>query len=217
MSSLLIAASVLAADPACLGDEIGALEAAGVDLFHLDIMDGHFVPNLTFGPHVVKALRKFSAKEFDVHLMVTDPAQWIDAFADAGANAITFHAEVVTDIAALAQTIRAKNIKAGLAFNPATPITSIDEKIFALIDRVLIMTVNPGFGGQAFIDQSDKINQVAALQKKYDFDIMVDGGITLETAKIVAAAGANLLVSGNALMKSADRAAFIAQMKQGQS
>ena len=216
MPSPFIAASVLACDPARLGEEIKTLEAAGIDLFHLDIMDGHFVPNLTFGPHVVKALRVLTRKEFDVHLMVTAPAQWVAAFAEAGADALTFHAEIPQDILALLNAIKAKNIKAGLAFNPSTSLDSIDEKIFAAVDRVLIMTVNPGFGGQGFIDQSNKIRQAVALQKKYPFDIMIDGGITSDTGKIAIAAGANSLVSGNALLQSPDRAAFIAQLKQGQ-
>lgn len=215
MLSVSVAASLLAADPARLGDEIKALTAAGTDIFHWDIMDGHFVPNMTFGPHVVKGLRAATHKEFDVHLMVTDPAQWIDPFIDAGADAISFHAEIVTDIAAFAQHLHSKNIKAGLTFNPGTNIDSVDETVFAHIDRVLVMTVNPGFGGQSFIDQSEKITQLNRLQQKHKFSIMVDGGINLETAKIVTAAGATELVSGSALMKSNDRATFIRKMQQG--
>jgi len=190
------------------------LDALGIDIFHLDIMDGHFVPNLTFGPHVIKALRPLTKKTFDVHLMVTDPAHWVDAFADAGANLISFHAELKIDHAALANTIRNKNIKAGLAFNPGTDLSAVDESLFAQIDQILIMTVNPGFGGQAFIDQSAKIKQAAALRHKYpQLDIMIDGGINPETAKTVRNAGATILVSGNALLKSNDRAVTLAQLK----
>lgn len=214
MRKISLAASVIAMNPASLGDDIRALEVEGVDLFHLDIMDGHFVPNMTFGPATVKALRPLTDKEFDVHLMVTDPAQWIAAFADAGADVLSFHAEAVTDIVAVATMIREHGIKAGLAVNPATKLDTIDDTVFTHIDRLLIMTVNPGFGGQAFIDQSDKIAYAASLQSRFPhMDIMVDGGINLETAPHVIENGAQLLVSGSALMNAASRPAFMAAIK----
>ncbi|MDB5478059.1 MAG: ribulosephosphate 3-epimerase [Alphaproteobacteria bacterium] len=203
----------MAMDTARLGDEIAALDTAGADIFHWDIMDGHFVPNLTFGPAVTKAVRQVTEKEFDVHLMVTNPAQWIDIFIDAGAENISFHAETQTDALALVRKIKAANCKPGLALNPETSLDDINAEILAEIDRLLIMTVKPGFGGQKFIDQSDKIKQAAAT---YPYlDIMVDGGINLETAKTCCTAGATSLVSGSALCHSADRAGFIAALKAG--
>lgn len=200
----------MAADATRLGDAVRALTAAGIDIFHWDIMDGHFVPNMTFGPSVVKALRPVTDVHFDVHLMVTNPEKWIDGFADAGADCITFHVEVNSDIPALAAKLKSRNIKVGLAFNPATPLSSVAPEMFAHIDRILIMTVNPGFGGQAFIDQSDKIRAAAELKKQFpQLDIMVDGGINTETGKTAAQCGATSLVSGSALMNSPSHKDFI--------
>lgn len=204
----------MAADAARLGDEIQAVTALGADILHWDIMDGHFVPNLTFGVQVVKALRPVTTHEFDVHLMVTHPENWIDGFADAGADTISFHVEAIPDPLSLVTRIKQHSVKAGLAFNPETPLTMLDEEHFAVIDRILVMTVKPGFGGQAFIPQDEKIRQAAAIQKKYPhLDIMIDGGINLETAKPCVTAGATSLVSGSALFNNKDRGAFISALK----
>lgn len=216
MKSLSLAASVMAMNHSALGDEMRASDAAGIDLFHWDIMDGHFVPNMTFGAAALRDLRSVTNKEFDTHLMVTNPAQWIDDFAKAGSNAITFHAELDDlDIIALAQKIRAHGIQAGLAFNPDTPLDHVPQDVFAHIDRILIMTVFPGFGGQAFIDQSAKIQQAVLLKQRFPhLCIAVDGGINLDTAPIAIKAGADLLVSGSALNKASSQADFITAIKQ---
>lgn len=211
MTSPFIAASVLAADFGRLGDDLSAMDAAGVDLFHWDMMDGHFVPNISFGPAVMKALRPVSAKPFDVHLMVTNPIQWIDAVADAGADNISFHAEAVADPLLVIQKIKDKKIDVGLALNPDTVIDTISPEIFALLNRVVVMTVNPGFGGQKFIDQSMKIKM---LRDKFPaLDIMVDGGVNIETAPIVVEAGATTLVTGSALFNSSDKKKFVSAVK----
>jgi ribulose-phosphate 3-epimerase len=208
-----IAASVLAANSGRLADELSAMTDAGADFFHWDIMDGHFVPNLSFGPHIVKNLRPLTNKIFDVHLMVNHPSDWIDAFADAGADCISFHTETVADTFKLIEKIKARDIIVGLAINPDTNLNTIDDDVFKEIDRVLIMTVRPGFGGQEFIDQSAKIKTIHAKYPK--LDIMVDGGINLETAPIVLAAGATSLVTGSALFNAPDKKEFIAQLKAG--
>jgi len=213
MNSPFIAASVLAADFGRLVDDLSAMDHAGVDLFHWDMMDGHFVPNISFGPAVMKALRTTSAKPFDVHLMVTNPIQWIDAVNDAGADNISFHIEAVADPMLVIGKIKDKKIGAGLALNPDTIIDTIAPEIFAQLNRVVVMTVNPGFGGQKFIDQSMKIKQ---LHERFPhLDIMVDGGVNIETAAIVLDAGATTLVTGSALFNAADKQKFIATIKGG--
>lgn len=211
MNSLHLAASVLAADMGYLGDEITALTAANIDIFHWDIMDGHFVPNISFGPMVMKALRPLSDKIFDVHLMVSNPIQWIDSTADAGADYISFHIEAVADPMIVIKKIKDHHVKAGIAINPDTTIDTIPDAVFAEIERVIIMTVNPGFGGQKFIDQTMKIK---ALRARFpDLDIMIDGGVNLETAPLVIEAGATTLVTGSALFNADDKQEFIAAIR----
>jgi ribulose-phosphate 3-epimerase len=207
----LIAASVMAADTAYLADEITAVTAANVDIFHWDIMDGHFVPNFTFGPAVVKELRPHTDVPFDIHLLVTNPSAWLDIFIDAGANAISFHIEAENNPMQLIEKLKQNNIQAGLVFNPETQLDIVSDDIFNALDRVVIMTVKPGFGGQAFIDQTAKIKTLA--QKFPHLDIMVDGGINAITAPQAIAAGATTLVSGSALFNSDNRKAFINTLK----
>jgi ribulose-phosphate 3-epimerase len=195
-----IAPSILAADFARLGEEIRALEAAGADYIHIDVMDGHFVPNLTVGPAVVKALRPHSRLPFDVHLMISPVDPYVSAFADAGADIITVHPEAGPHIHRTIQLIKSKGKKAGLALNPGTSVATLDL-ILADIDLVLIMTVNPGFGGQSFIEsQLAKIKDVRARINKCGklIELEVDGGITAETARRVLDAGADVLVAGTA-------------------
>lgn len=195
-----IAASVMAADLACLDDEMRAMTHAGIDAFHWDIMDGHFVPNLTFGPEHIRQLRPHTPVYFDVHLMVTNPEAWIDRMAQAGADALSFHAELPHDPMTLLEQIKSHGLDAGIAVNPETDLSLIDSAVFPQLDRLLIMTVKPGFGGQNFIDQTAKIEQAAALREKYPhLHIVVDGGINLETAPRVLAAGATTLISGSHL------------------
>src|SRR5690606_18240471 len=183
-----------------LEDDLRAVERAGVDLFHWDIMDGHFVPNLTFGPAVLRDLRKVTTLPFDVHLMVTHPEKWIDAFAEAGADSLSIHLESEGDLAGNLKKIRDKKLQAGLVLNPETSFDAIASEIYPLIDRILIMSVKPGFGGQSFIDVTDKIAKAAALKHPFPkLDIMVDGGINTDTAPRAIAAGATTLVSGSAL------------------
>ncbi len=199
-----IAPSILSADFAKLADEIAQVEKAGLKMVHLDVMDGHFVPNITFGPPVIANLRKYSTLFFDSHLMITEPARYADAFIKAGVDNITFHIEVEPDPKGLINKLHDSGISAGLCLNPETPISKI-EKYAHLADMILIMTVHPGFGGQSFIQEAtDKIKPIRQLVGP-NIRIEVDGGIDPKTAPIVTALGADTLVAGNAIFGKPNR------------
>ena len=201
MSTVRIAPSILAADFADLGGAVRSAEAAGADLIHLDVMDGHFVPNITFGPAVVAAVRRSTALPLDVHLMIQHPERYVSAFAEAGADVLHVHAEVAPHLHRLLQQVRECGLGAGLALNPLTPL-SVLEGALPYLDAVLLMTVNPGFGGQAFIPRSvERIAAAAELRDavRPDCVIEVDGGITPDNAARVHASGAEILVAGSAV------------------
>ena len=201
MTSLVIAPSILSADFAKLGEEVIAVANAGADWIHIDVMDGHFVPNITIGPAMVRALRPFAKIPFDVHLMIAPCDPYLAGFAEAGADSISVHVEAGPHLHRSLQAIRALGKKAGAVLNPATPASSV-QNVLDLVDMVLVMSVNPGFGGQAFIAMAvEKVAELKAMIGSRDIRIEVDGGITPETASLVAAAGADTLVAGSAIFK----------------
>ena len=198
---ILLAPSILSADFATIGDVVRDLDAAGADWIHLDVMDGHFVPNISFGPDMVRAVRRLTGKTLDAHLMIAPADPYLAAFAEAGADIITVHTEAGPHLHRSLQTIRGLGKRAGVAINPGTPESAI-EPVLDLVDLVLVMSVNPGFGGQAFIPAvCEKIGRITAMTAGREIDIQVDGGITAETAPAAAQAGANVLVAGSAALK----------------
>ena len=215
MARTLIAPSILAADFAKLGEEVRAVEAAGADMIHVDVMDGHFVPNISIGPVVVKAIRPHANIPLDVHLMIAPVDGYIQAFRDAGADIITVHPEAGPHVHRTLQAIKASGAKAGLSLNPGTPVAALDP-VLDLVDLVLVMSVNPGFGGQRFIDSS--LAKIADIREKIDAcgrDIIleVDGGVTAENAAGIVAAGASALVAGTAVF-GGDPGAYAGNIKR---
>jgi ribulose-phosphate 3-epimerase len=206
---LLIAPSILAADFARLGEEVRAIDAAGADYIHIDVMDGHFVPNISFGTPIMDSIRSVTTKPFDVHLMIAPVDPYLESFAKAGADIITVHAEAGPHLDRSLQAIRALGKKAGVSLNPATP-ASVLKHVLDRLDLILVMSVNPGFGGQSFIPTMlEKISEVRDMVGGRNIDIEVDGGITRHNAGDVVRAGANVLVAGSAIFKTKDYAAEI--------
>jgi ribulose-phosphate 3-epimerase len=213
--SVLIAPSLLSADFAALGEAVAAAERGGADLIHVDVMDGHFVPNITIGPPVVRAIKRVARVPLDVHLMIEDPDRFIEAFAAAGASMISVHAEVLPHLHRTLQLIKSFGVKAGVALNPSTPIVTLEE-VAGDVDHVLVMTVNPGFGAQTFIPRSEsKIRAVRALldREGNPAPIEVDGGIDMVTAARVVAAGARILVAGNAIFAAPDPVSAVRDLR----
>jgi len=210
-----IAPSILSADFARLGDEVAAIDRGGADYIHVDVMDGHFVPNITIGPLVVEALKRVTDKPLDVHLMIENPDRYIPDFASAGADIITVHQEAVPHLHRTVQLIKGLGKKAGVSLNPATPVATLED-ILADLDLVLVMTVNPGFGGQSFIPSG--LNKIEALRREIDrrglnVELEVDGGVKVDNIERVAAAGADVFVAGSAVFGAEDYAATIAALR----
>ncbi|MGL4592342.1 MAG: ribulose-phosphate 3-epimerase [Aestuariivirga sp.] len=210
---LIIAPSILAADFARLGDEVRAIDAAGADWIHIDVMDGHFVPNISFGTPIMQSIRGVTKKPFDVHLMIAPVDPYLESFARAGADIITVHAEAGPHLDRTLQAIRTMGKKAGVSLNPATP-TSVLRHVLDRLDLILVMSVNPGFGGQAFIPAMlDKISELREMTRGRNIDIEVDGGIGVENAGEIVRAGANALVAGSSIFKTQDYAAAIKSIR----
>jgi ribulose-phosphate 3-epimerase len=213
MQGPLLAPSVLSADFSKLGDEVAEVEAGGADWLHVDVMDGHFVPNLTIGPLVVAALRGRTALPLDCHLMVSRPEDWVEEFSRAGADLITVHWEAATHLDRLLQRIRELGCKAGVSINPATPVSLLAE-VLDRVDLVLLMSVNPGFGGQAFIPGTlKKVEELKALRGAHPFLIEVDGGVSEKNIRELRRAGADVFVAGSAVFGKKDRAQAIRELK----
>ncbi|WP_284638933.1 ribulose-phosphate 3-epimerase [Paenibacillus silviterrae] len=214
---LRIAPSILSADFSRLGEDIADVERGGADWIHVDVMDGHFVPNITIGPLVVESIRPITKLPLDVHLMIEEPDRYIPAFAKAGADLISVHVEAARHLHRTVHLIKEQGVKAGIVLNPATPLSSLEHVLTGAVDLILIMTVNPGFGGQQFIPEMlPKITRLRQMLNERGLDhvdIEVDGGINPETAKQVIAAGANVLVAGNAIFNQQDRAEAIRRIR----